>query len=83
MGKAVITTRVSGCVDAVAEGATGLVVSVDAPRELRAAFERYFSAPSLAHEHGIAGRERVIARFSRERIANAMVEVYRRQMSGI
>lgn len=83
MGKAVVTTRVSGCVDAVAEGVTGLLVSVNSPMELRAAFERYLSDPVLARNHGAAGRERVIARFSRDRIANAMVEVYRRQVSGI
>lgn len=83
MGKPVITTRVSGCVDAVAAGVTGLVVSVDTPWELRAAFERYLAEPGLARAHGAAGRERVIARFSRDRIADSMVELYRRQLSGI
>ena len=83
MSKAVVTTRVSGCVDAVVEGATGLVVSVGAPLELRGAFERYIADPALARAHGAAGRERVIARFSRDRIAEAMVEVYRREVSGI
>lgn len=83
MGKAVITTRVSGCVDAIADGTTGQLVSVNAPVDLRAAFERYLSDPALAQKHGVAGRERVISRFSRDQVAKAMVEVYRRHMSGI
>lgn len=83
MGKPVVTTQVPGCVDAVVDEVTGLIVPVDDPRSLRAAFERYLKDTALIRRHGDAGRRRVKESFSRERIAEAMVDLYDRQVSEI
>lgn len=83
MGKAVITTDVPGCIDAVAGGETGLIVPVDDATALQGAMERYLREPDLAVSHGVAGRARAGLRFSRTRIAEAMVALYDRQVSGI
>ncbi len=82
MGKPVISTRVPGCVDAVEEGVTGLLVEVDAPMELAVAMARYVTDPKLRERHGMAGRERALRSFSRDRIAEAMVAFYERELSG-
>ncbi|MDP2270229.1 MAG: glycosyltransferase family 4 protein [Archangium sp.] len=83
MGKPVITTRVPGCIDAVEEGVTGLLVGVDAPEALAAAMGSYVTDPDLRRRHGLAGRERALRTFSRDRIAEAMVELYDRELAGI
>jgi len=77
MGKPVITTRVPGCVDAVLEDVTGLIVE---PREhtgLAEAMLRYGREPHLRETHGAAGRKRVLREFRREVIWGAIVERYR------
>ena len=83
MGKAVITTDVPGCIDAVVHEQTGLIAKVNDAGALRAAMARYLSAPDAASCHGAAGRVRVEAQFSRERIADAVVDVYDEHVSAI
>lgn len=80
MGKAVVTTRVPGCTDSIAEAVTGMLVPVNDPGALSEAFEAYLSHPELARTHGLAGRDRVQQQFSRERIADAMVDLYERHL---
>ena len=78
MALPVVTTRVPGCVDAVADGVTGtLVPPGDAPA-LAAAVARYLDDPDLRRRHGSAGRERVLKEFRQEVIWGALYEEYRR-----
>ncbi len=76
MGLPVIATHTLGCVDAVAEGVTGMLIP---PRNVPALVEavaRYRADPRLRREHGEAGRARVSRDFRQEAIWNAMREEY-------
>ncbi len=59
----IVATEVTGCVDAVVNGQTGILVAAGQPLELAAAIDRYLADPSLAKRHGDAGRRRVLSDF--------------------
>lgn len=75
-GLAVVATRVTGCVDAVADGATGTLVEAADTGALLAALRAYLVDPELRRRHGAAGRERAVHEFSRERIWAALHAEY-------
>jgi glycosyltransferase involved in cell wall biosynthesis len=81
MQRPVIATRIPGCVDAVEDGATGLLVGVGDSADLRRTMARYVAEPALLAAHGMAGRARVERDFRRDRIAEAMLEVYHRELA--
>lgn len=83
MQKPVITTRVPGCIDSVEDGVTGSLVNVNDPRPLADAMERYASDRNLRESHGRAGRARVERAFSRERIAQALLALYARELARV
>lgn len=80
MGLPVVSTLTSGCVDAVVNGETGILVSVNDVEALTLALGRYVSEPLLRAAHGTAGRARIEATFQRERLADAMVDLYEREL---
>jgi glycosyltransferase involved in cell wall biosynthesis len=82
MRRPVISTRVPGCVDAVADERTGLLVPVGDAGALEGAMRRYARDATLRDSHGQAGRARVEASFSRERIAQGMLALYARELAG-
>lgn len=82
MERAVVSTLVPGCTDAVADGVTGTLVPVDDAHALEAALARYVADPSLRHRHGVAGRERVLRSFRREAIVDAMMDLYVLELAG-
>ena len=82
MERAVVSTLVPGCTDAVADGVTGTLVPVDDAPALEAALARYVADPSLRARHGAAGRERVLRSFRREAIVDAMMDLYVRELVG-
>lgn len=73
----VVTTRIPGCEDAVVDGDTGLLVDRGDEAALAAAIRRYLRSPGLRREHGENGRARAAREFRRERIWDALVELYR------
>ncbi len=77
MRKPVIATRVPGCVDAVLEDVTGLLVAPRDHAALATAMLRYGRDPSLREAHGDAGRARALRAFRREVIWQAIVSRYR------
>ncbi len=78
MGLPVVATRVTGCIDAVLDGETGLLVeAMDAPA-LAQALGTYLSDEELRRRHGSAGRRRALRDFRREDVRAALLEVYRR-----
>lgn len=77
MGLPVITSRIPGCVDAVAEGATGLLVEPQNTDQLAHALRVYVTDARLRREHGENGRARVLAEFGRERIWDGLQVLYR------
>ncbi len=72
----VVATRIPGCVDAVADGETGTLVSTGSPAALADAILSYLRDPDRAGRHGEAGRKRVLAQFQREKIWDAIADVY-------
>lgn len=83
MGRPVVSTRVPGCSDAVADGETGLLTAVGDARALELALKRYVDDAGLRALHGRAGRLRVERDFRREHVAEALVDLYVRELSRI
>jgi glycosyltransferase involved in cell wall biosynthesis len=54
MGLPVVATRVTGCVDVVIDGETGLLVPARDALSLAAAVQRYAESPTLRRSHGAA-----------------------------
>lgn len=81
MGLPVVATGVAGCVDAVADGETGTLVSPGDAAGLAAAVERYLVDPPLAADHGRRGRARALTDFAQERIWRELETTYRELLS--
>jgi glycosyltransferase involved in cell wall biosynthesis len=77
MGLPVVATRIPGCIDAVAEGQTGLLVPPGDAAALEEALARYLADPALRRTHGDAGRARVQMSFRQEVIWDALYRRYR------
>lgn len=77
MGLPVVATTVPGCVDAVQDGVTGLLVPPRDADALAAALERYLASAALRAEHGLAGRRRALREFGQEAIWQAIADEYR------
>lgn len=71
MAVPVVATRVTGCVDAVQHGVTGLLVEPRSAAALAHALDFYLQKPALAQRHGRAGRERMLRDFRPEPIWHA------------
>jgi lipopolysaccharide/colanic/teichoic acid biosynthesis glycosyltransferase len=76
-GKPVVTTQATGAVDAVQDGATGLVVPIGDAERLAEALVKVVKAPDLARALGAAGRERVLQEFATERVCRELAGLYR------
>jgi len=72
----VVATRVTGCVDAVVDGETGLLVDPVDPEGLAAAVERLARDPVLRSALGTAARRRVQASFGSDRLVQAHLALY-------
>lgn len=68
----VVSTRVPGCVDAVVDEVTGLLVPARDARALADALTRYLDDPALGAAHGAAARARVLRDFDQRRIWEAL-----------
>ena len=75
-GRAVVASAVGGIQDTVVDQVTGLLVPPRRPDLLAAALRRLLGAPTQALSFGIAGRDRVLARYGWDRIADSTVAVY-------
>jgi glycosyltransferase involved in cell wall biosynthesis len=76
MGLSVVATRIPGCVDAVREGETGLLVPVRDAGALTAAIRTYLGDPELRRRHGASGRSRARRDFEPSRLREALFEEY-------
>ena len=72
-----VATAVAGCVDAVAEGKTGLLVAPRSPEQLSVAISTYLDDPVLARRHGEQGRQRVLSLFRPEIVWDDLLKIYR------
>jgi glycogen synthase len=79
-GTPVVASRVGGIPEVVVDGETGLLVEPGDPVALADALRRVLDDPARAARMGEAGRRRVEAHFSWDRIAERTLEVYRQAM---
>jgi glycosyltransferase involved in cell wall biosynthesis len=75
-GRAIITTDVPGCREAVRGGVTGELVPVRDPAALANAIAALVAEPGRIAALGKAAREDVVRRFSSSEIANAVLQTY-------
>jgi L-malate glycosyltransferase len=75
-GRAVIGSRTGGIPEAVEDGETGALVSPGHEPELAEAIVTLLSDPVLRNRYGAAGRTRVVAEFSVEKLVEGTVRVY-------
>jgi D-inositol-3-phosphate glycosyltransferase len=75
-GRPVVATAVGGIQDTVVDGVTGLLVPPRRTDALSGALRDLLSSPTMGAAYGIAGRDRVLARYGWERIATATMLVY-------
>jgi D-inositol-3-phosphate glycosyltransferase len=73
----VVATAVGGIKDTVVDGVTGVLVPPRNPDALGRALRDLLADRAMAGAYGIAGRDRVLARYSWPRIAAATEVVYR------
>jgi glycosyltransferase involved in cell wall biosynthesis len=76
-GLPVLSTRIPGCVDSVADGVTGTLVPARDASALASALARYLDEPDLRRTHGENGRRRALEQFRPERIWSELAELYR------
>ena len=72
----VVATRVTGCVDVITEGITGMLVPVGDPQALAEAVAQYIENARLRLTHGKAGRHMVLRDFRPEAIWEALYREY-------
>ncbi len=73
----VVASRVGGIKEVVEDGKTGLLVPPGDPVRLGRAVAKILEDPKLAARMGRAGRRRVLARFTWDRIAEKTLALYR------
>jgi glycosyltransferase involved in cell wall biosynthesis len=76
----VVTTTATGAIDSIVDGVTGFHIPVGDTNALIAMVDRLLRDASLRVSMGQAGRQRVVQRFRREAVENAVVEKYRRML---
>lgn len=81
----VVATRIPGCVEAVDDGATGILVPPYNAQALAKAIQVYLDDPELRRRHGQAGRKRVLRNFQPQLIWQSIYDEYKRllQIEGI
>lgn len=79
-GLPVVATRVGEVTAVVKQGATGLLVPPEDPDALAEAVAAVLANPGMRQRFGEAGRARVLAKFSLERMAGEYDEIYRRAL---
>ncbi|WP_261379467.1 glycosyltransferase [Rhodococcus rhodochrous] len=77
-GRPVIATASGGMLDTVLDDATGLLVPTRSPEAVAAAARRLLSDATTRATFGIAGRDRVLARYTWDRVAEDTLRAYER-----
>jgi glycosyltransferase involved in cell wall biosynthesis len=72
----VVTTAIGGTDEVICDGLTGLLVPPNDPTALAAAIGRVLDEPLLATRLAVAGKARVAAQFSTERMVHRITETY-------
>ncbi|HEY7560870.1 MAG TPA: glycosyltransferase [Gaiellaceae bacterium] len=80
-GKPVVAGAVGGLVNLVDDERTGLLVPPGDPPALRAAIDRLLADKALRLRLGAAGREKIVAGYSWDKVAEETVAVYEQALS--
>lgn len=72
----VVASQITGCVDAVADGVTGMLVPARDASALANALRAYLRDPQLRAQHGQAGRDYVLKEFDPPQIWEALYAEY-------
>lgn len=75
--------RVTGVVDAVADGVTGLLVDRGDSAALAGALSRYLADRNLRRSHGADARARVLEHFEQRRVWARWLQLYRELLEGV
>jgi glycosyltransferase involved in cell wall biosynthesis len=75
-GTPVIAPPVNGHADAVVDGTTGILVPPDRPALLAQRIRQLLAHPMLLEAYGVAAADRVMSRYSWDRIAGETLAVY-------
>ena len=78
MEKPIVATRVTGCVDAIMDGVTGLLVEPRNPESLAIALRRMLNDDEMRVRMGREARRFVTERFSESRMSRRLLEEYQR-----
>jgi glycosyltransferase involved in cell wall biosynthesis len=81
-GRPLVATDVPGCREVARHGVTGLLVPPDDPAALASAIETLVNDSAMRLRFGRAGRQLVVDEFSSKRIAQEIVALYARSLSG-
>ena len=76
-GRAIVTTDVPGCRDAIEPDVTGILVPARNPEALSEAIEKLISEPHLRQQMGQAGRDLAEREFSIDKVVSAHLDIYR------
>ena len=79
-GLPVIATGVGGNADLVADGVTGQIVPASDPQTMAQSLIQFVSSAAQSRAMGLAGRERVVQRFSMQAMVNTYQRVYDEQL---
>ncbi|MUG99571.1 glycosyltransferase [Scytonema sp. UIC 10036] len=72
----IVATDIPGCVDAVENGYTGLLVPPYDIEALAGQIRKYIQNPKLRYQHGNAGRDRILQEFRQEPIWEGLYQQY-------
>jgi glycosyltransferase involved in cell wall biosynthesis len=78
-----IATRIPGCVDAVLDRKTGVLIPPRNVTELVEAIRLYLQQPALRLQHGQAGRQWVLQNFHPPAIQEALYQKYRQCLQAV
>ena len=81
-GKPVVASRVGGLAELVDDGVTGILVPSRRPDLLREALDRLLADADLRRQMGAAGRKRITALCSWERVTDLTLATYRDAAAG-
>jgi glycosyltransferase involved in cell wall biosynthesis len=73
----IVSTNIPGCVDAIQDGHTGLLVPPRDARALQKAIQCYLDDAVLRRRHGEAARDHVVRNFGEQAIRMALFQQYR------
>jgi glycosyltransferase involved in cell wall biosynthesis len=75
-----IATRVGGLTDSVVDGQTGILVNPSDPESLADGILRMLRASAVARQYGVAGRQRMLERFTLRRTVDDLAALYEHEL---